>query len=74
MARMAKAQVDALLALVAELKSDLNALRADFRAHDHGATSYDDGSIRINASACTFTGTETSSAVAAPVPTDMYKV
>lgn len=73
MARIADAKLAQLVALVTELRTDLNALRADFRAHDHGAT-YTAAAIRINASANTITGTETNTAVAATAPTgDMYK-
>lgn len=54
--------------LLNEVKADLNALRDDFRAHDHGAT-YTAATNRINASANTVSGTETNSAVAsASVP------
>jgi hypothetical protein len=70
MARINQDKMDALLALVTELKADLNALRADFRAHDH-ASSYTAATIRINGSADTITGTETSSAVAAALPSDL---
>lgn len=56
--------VNELRAAVVELKADLNALRADFRAHDHAAT-YTPANMRINAAANTITGTETSSDVVA---------
>lgn len=50
--------------LINELKGDLNALRNDIRAHDHGAT-YTAATLRINGTADTISGTETNSAVAA---------
>jgi hypothetical protein len=70
MARIAQSKLDALMALVTELKADLNALRADFRAHDHAAE-YTAATMRINGSADTITGTETNSAVAAALPSDL---
>lgn len=70
MARVSQDKFDALMALVTELKADLNALRDDFRAHDHAA-SYTAATMRINGSADTITGTETNSAVAAALPSDL---
>lgn len=64
MARLNDAKLQELLTLVNELKTDLNNLRADFRAHDHGAT-YTAEAHRINASANTPSGTEASTAVSA---------
>ena len=63
------AQIQALLDLVAELKEDLNNLRTDFRAHDHGNTgSYVQAAITLRASANSFSGTaEASTAVIKPV-------
>ncbi len=61
-------QIQALLDLVAELKEDLNNLRTDFRAHDHGTT-YTATAIRLGAAAGTFSGTaEAGTAVVKPVP------
>lgn len=62
-----------IVTLVNELKSDLAALRNDFRAHDHGNTgSYVQAAITLRAAPNTFSGTaETSSTTVAgdlPVP------
>jgi hypothetical protein len=59
--------MDQLITLINELRGDLNSLRTDFRAHDHGNTaSYVQAAITLRATANTFNGTaETSSAVAA---------
>lgn len=55
-----------LIVIINELRADLNALRTDFRAHDHGAT-YAVSTIRLAAAPLTFSGTaESSSAVASP--------
>ena len=56
-------RVSNLVTLVNELKTDLNALREDFRAHVHGA-SYGAATTRINTSANTISGTETNAVVA----------
>lgn len=72
MARPNESKLDLLTTLVTELKADLNALRADFRAHDHGAT-YTQQTHRINGSANTPSGTETATDVAAAVPSDFYQ-
>ena len=58
-------KLDAIITLINELKGNVDALRVDFRKHDHGAT-YTAATMRINASADTISGTETSSAVASP--------
>jgi len=62
-------QVDDLITLVSELKTDLNNLRQDIRRHDHGSPTYTAATNRINGSDNTFSGSaETSSDVAASVP------
>jgi len=58
-------KLDAMITLINELKNDVDALRVDFRKHDHGGT-YAQQTMRINASAVTISGTETSSAVVSP--------
>ena len=58
-------KMNKLITLINELKGDLDALRTDFRKHDHGAT-YTAATHRINAGNNTVSGTETSSAVASP--------
>ena len=54
-----------LVTLVNECKTDLNAMRADFRGHDHGAT-YTASACRLSATPDTFSGSaETNTVVAA---------
>jgi hypothetical protein len=67
-----KLNMENLVALVSELKTKLNALRVDFRSHDHGNTgSYVQNSITIRSSAQSFVGTaETSAAVSGTAPTN----
>ena len=62
-------QLDNLVLLLQELKDDLNALRTDFRGHDHGAT-YAAASWRIHnaAGVAASSGTETNSSVTGVVP------
>jgi hypothetical protein len=60
-----------LALIINELRADLNALRQDFRRHDHGNTaSYVQAAITIRAIDNTFSGSpETSSAiVSADIP------
>ena len=65
-------KLDSLVTLVTALKQELNDLRTDFRAHDHGGT-YTAATLRINGSADTVSGSEASGAVTSPVPTEFYK-
>lgn len=76
MARINDSQLQAILDALTELKGDLNALRADFRSHDH-ATSidspgvYEPNALRISGASSVNTltaGAETNSAVAATIP------
>lgn len=53
----------AIVTALTEAQTKLNALRVDFRAHDHGGT-YTAATTRLNASANTFSGTAETSAVA----------
>ena len=73
MARLNDVQLQQLIALVQELKTDLAGLRTDFRAHDHGAgDAYLSNAIRLQASANSLTGTaEASSATAAAAPSSL---
>lgn len=64
MARPSKEKLDQIIVLLNEIKSDLNGLRTDFRAHDHGVA-YTAATTRLNAVANAFSGTaEASSGVA----------
>jgi hypothetical protein len=56
--------------LVNELRTDVNALRQDFRRHDHGAA-YAAATHRINAGDNTPSGTEASTAVVAAAIADI---
>ena len=57
-----------LVAAIIELQAAVNALRVDFRAHDHGST-YGATAVRLSASAGTFSGTAETSAIAiVPLP------
>lgn len=66
---MTNPKLDEILAAIKSLQTKLNALRADFRAHDHEAT-YAATQMRINAGADTISGTETSAAASDAVPDD----
>lgn len=56
-------RLDDLIQLLRDLVLGVNALRNDFRAHDHGAT-YAQNRLRINAAPdATIQGTESSAAV-----------
>ena len=72
MANLDETKLSTLVALINELKSDLNALRADFRAHDH-AGSYTAATIRVNGVVNTITGTEASTTVAGNAPTNLFQ-
>ena len=84
MARISDAQLTLILDALTELKADLNALRADFRSHDHSTSVtspgvYEGNSIRISGASSVNTlkaGAETNSAVSASIPTlsDLYSV
>ena len=65
-----EANIAAVLTLLTELKSDLNNLRTDFLAHDHGNTgSYVQQSITLRATANSMVGTAAvNTAVAADLP------
>lgn len=57
-----------LFALLAEMKTKLDALRVDMRSHDHGAA-YGAAATRLNGSPNTFSGTaETSAATTTTAP------
>ena len=59
-----------IVADLAELRTEYNALRADVLAHDHGST-YTNATIRINASPDTPSGTVTSNAADAMTHTTL---
>lgn len=62
---------ESMLTLVNELKTKLDALRVDFREHDHGGT-YTAATTRLNAAPNTFSGTaETSAATTNPAVVDI---
>lgn len=66
------ASYEEIIAMLNEIKSDLEALRQDFRRHDHGNTgSYVQAAITIRGSDNSFNGSpETSSTVSrAALPT-----
>jgi hypothetical protein len=66
-------KLDLIIDLLTSLKQELNDLRTDFRAHDHGAA-YTADSIRLAAAALTFSGTaEASAEVTDAVPSDLYE-
>jgi hypothetical protein len=66
-------KLNLILAALTSLKQELNDLRTDFRAHDHGST-YTQQTVRLGASAGTFSGTaEASAAVSASIPSELYK-
>lgn len=63
-----KTELAQLRAAVAELQTAVNNLRTDFRAHDHGGT-YGATTVRLGASAGTFSGqAELSAAAVNPIP------
>lgn len=72
MAQPSEKKIDELLSTIAELKSDLNALRTDFLTHDH-STSYNPATLRMNVADITPSG-GTSTAIAGNVPSKMFQV
>ena len=77
MARLNDVQLQLLIDLVQELKTDLGNLRTDFRAHNHKTDVNSYGHIFLNAAANSFTGTaEVNTATSASAPaglSDFYK-
>lgn len=77
MARLNDVQLQLLIDLVQELKTDLGTLRTDFRAHNHKTDVDSYGHIFLNAAANSFTGTAAANtATSAAAPTglaDYYK-
>ena len=72
MARIDEAKLKQILTLLDEIKTDVNALRSTFLAHDHGGPCAAN-SICIHASQfATITGTSNATAVAGSVPSDVY--
>lgn len=71
MAHPLEKKLDLLTTLNDDLKDEINKLREDLYAHDHGAT-YTTAEIRINASENNITGTPNSSTVTVNVPQDYY--
>jgi hypothetical protein len=77
MARPDDQKLQQILDLLAEVKTDFNALRADFLRHDHGAGgTYATGVIRLNSSTNSLaTGTNSSTTLANAYPAtvaDLY--
>lgn len=69
MARPDEDKLNQLLSMAEELKTDLNAMRADFLSHDHGSP-YNPLTLRM-AQGVTPTGA-TSTTVTSSSPADMY--
>lgn len=64
--------INELIEMVTELKTAVETLRADFKAHDHGNTaSYAQEAITIRATPATVTGTENYVAMSCTPPADL---
>ncbi|MEM3040415.1 MAG: hypothetical protein QXG97_00125 [Nitrososphaerota archaeon] len=65
-------EISDLVKAVESLKIAVNALRNDFRAHDHGAT-YSAAVVRVNTSTNSIVGTETNTPVVNQVPPAVFR-